>query len=227
MRVFVGYGYNERDKWIEDRVFPILRCVGFTIVHGKDMHGLQLEPEVTRRLDQSDAAIGFFTIREGQGDADFTSHIWVRDEMMYAIAKGKPIVVVRETGTRLPDGLLGNRQYVPLDQNDRLACVTELLDALGQRQILRVRLDPSDDSLRLNLWRWRRATGFAIRYRTKNEGLDSDFRNGRLELVDQGFYLNLAEVPSKAMIEVEGVLNNETMFTSGWVSADAVQIRVF
>jgi hypothetical protein len=227
MRVFVGYGYNERDKWIEDRVFPILRCVGFTIVHGKDMHGLQLEPEVTRRLDQSDAAIGFFTIREGQGDADFTSHIWVRDEMMYAIAKEKPIVVVRETGTRLPDGLLGNRQYVPLDQNDRLACVTELLDALGQRQILRVRLDPSDDSLRLNLWRWRNPTGFAIRYRTKNEGLDSDFRNGRLELVDQGFYLNLAEVPNKAMIEVEGVLNNETMFTSGWVSADAVQIRVF
>ena len=150
MRVFVGYGYNERDKWIEDRVFPILRCVGFTIVHGKDMHGLQLQPEVTRLLDQSDAAIGFFTIREGQGDADFTSHIWVRDEMMYAIAKGKPIIAVKETGTRLPDGLLGNRQYVPLDQNDRLACVAELLDALGQRQIRRVRLDPFDDALRAN-----------------------------------------------------------------------------
>lgn len=228
MRVFVGYGYNERDKWIEDRVFPILRCVGFTIVHGKDMHGLQLQPEVTRLLDQSDAAIGFFTIREGQGDADFTSHIWVRDEMMYAIAKGKPIIAVKETGTRLPDGLLGNRQYVPLDQNDRLACVAELLDALGQRQIRRVRLDPFDDALRANLWRWRNAAGFAIRYRTQNiEGLNSDFRNGRLELVDQGFYLNLAEVPTKAYIEVEGVLNNETVFGSGWVSADAVQIRVF
>ena len=227
MLVFVGYGYNERDKWIEDRVFPILKCVGFTIVHGKDMHGLQLQPEVTRRLDQSDAAIGFFTIREGQGDADFTSHIWVRDEMMYAIAKGKPIIVVRETGTRLPDGLLGNRQYVPLDQNDRLACVAELLDALGHRQILRVKLDPSDDSLRKNLWKWRHKPGFAIRYRTRTEGLDSEFRNGRLECLEQGFYLNLAEVPSRALVEVEGVLNNEPMFGSGWVSSEAVQIRVF
>ena len=45
--------------------------------------------------------------------------------------------------------------------------------------------------------------------------------------MDQGFYLNLAEVPTKAYIEVEGVLNNETVFGSGWVSADAVQIRVF
>jgi hypothetical protein len=228
MRVFVGYGYNERDTWIEDRVFPILRCVGFTVVQGKDMHGLQLQPEVARRLDQSDAAIGFFTIREGQGDADFTSHIWVRDEMIYAISKGKPIIPVRETGVKLPDGLLGNRQYVPLDQNDRLACVAELLDALGQRKIRRVRLDPSEDALRANMWRWRNTAGFVIRYRTQNsEGLESEFRDGRLELVDQGFYLNLAEIPSRAFIEVEGVLNGEVKFGSGWVSADAVQIRVF
>ena len=39
MRVFVGYGYNDRDAWIETHVFPILRCAGFSIVHGKDMHG--------------------------------------------------------------------------------------------------------------------------------------------------------------------------------------------
>src|SRR6267142_5209291 len=98
MRVFVGYGYNERDNWIEERLFPILRFVGFTVVHGKDMHGSELHVEVKRRIDQSDAAIGFFTIREGQGDADFTSHIWVRDEVIYAISKDKPIIPVRETG---------------------------------------------------------------------------------------------------------------------------------
>ena len=45
--------------------------------------------------------------------------------------------------------------------------------------------------------------------------------------MDQGFYLNLTEIPSKAYIEVEGLLNGEVKFGSGWVSADAVQIRVF
>lgn len=227
MRVFVGYGYNERDKWIEDQVFPILRCAGFTVVHGKDMHGQQLQPEVANRLDQSDAAIGFFTIREGQADADFTSHIWVRDEMMYAIGKGKPIIPVKENGVKLPQGLLGNRQYVQLDQNDRLGCVAELLEALGQRNMRRVRLDPSEDALRASLWKWRNTSGFVVRYRSQNaEGLESEFRNGRLELVDQGFYLNLTDVPRKAYIEVEGVLNGSVQFSSGWVSADAVQIRI-
>lgn len=227
MRIFVGYGYNERDKWIEDRLFPILRCAGFTVAHGKDMHGMELAGEVKRRLDQSDAAIGFFTIREGQGDADFTSHIWVRDEMVYAVSKNKPVVLVRETGVKLPDGLLGNRQFVPLDQGDRLACVSELLAALGRREIRRVRLDPAEDGLRASLWKWRNRAGFAIRYRTQNsEGLESDFRDGRLELVDQGFYLNLTEIPSRAYIEVEGMLDGEVKFGSGWVSADAVQVRI-
>lgn len=227
MRVFVGYGYNDRDAWIETHVFPILRCAGFSIVHGKDMHGQELKDEVKRRLELSDAAIGFFTLREGQGDADFTSHIWVRDELIYALSKGKPVVPVRETGVKIPAGLLGNPQYIPLDQQDRLACVAELMSALGRRNIRRVRLDPVADELRASLWGWKNKPGFSIRYRTQDaEGLESGYRDGRLELVDQGFYLNVSDVPPKGLVEVEGLLNGEPKFGSGWVSADAVQVKV-
>lgn len=228
MRIFVGFGYNDRDRWIEVQVFPILRCMGFTVVDGKEMHGEILQPAVQSRIEQSDAAIGFFTVREGQGEADFNSHIWVRDEMVHANAKGKPIIPVKEDGARIPDGLLGNRQYIPLHQNERLACVAELVAALGQRNIRRLKLDPEGDQLRRNLQQWRRTSGFVIQYRTLDEaGLESPFRRGRLELVDQGFYLNVADVPKRAYVEVEGVLNGATQFSSGWVSADAVQVKVF
>lgn len=108
MRVFVGFGYNARDHWIEEQVFPILQGTGFAVVHGKGMHGKELQPDVKARIEQSDVAIGFFTIREGQGEADFTSHVWVRDEMVHADARGKPIIPVMEDGVRVPDGLLAN-----------------------------------------------------------------------------------------------------------------------
>jgi hypothetical protein len=228
MRIFVGFGYNDRDQWIEDHVFPILRGMGFTVIDGKGIHGEVLQPEVKSRIEQSDAAIGFFTIREGQGEGDFNSHIWVRDEMVYASARGKPIIPVREEEARVPDGLLGNRQYIPLRQNDRLACVVELVGALGQRNIRRLKLDPEGDQLRRNLQQWRRTEGFVIRYRTQDEaGLESPYREGRLELVDQGFYLNVSDVPRRAYVEVEGVLNGATQLSSGWVSADAVQVKIF
>jgi hypothetical protein len=35
MRIFVGYGYNDRDKWIEDLVFPLLESFGCDVVEGK------------------------------------------------------------------------------------------------------------------------------------------------------------------------------------------------
>lgn len=228
MKVFVGFGYNDRDSWIEEQVFPILRGMGFGVVDGKDMHGQTLQPGVQSRIEQSDAAIGFFTMREGQGQADFNSHIWVRDEMVYANAKGKPIIPVKEEGTKIPDGLLGNRQYISLRQDDRLACVVELVGALGQRNIRRLKLDPEGDDLRRSLQQWRRTPGFVIQYRTQDDtGYESPFRQGRLELVDQGFYLNVTDVPKRAYVEVEGILNGTTQFSSGWVSADAVQVKVF
>jgi hypothetical protein len=166
MKVFVGFGYNDRDDWIQKQVFPILRGMGFTVVDGKDMHGQILQPEVRSRIEQCDAAIGFFTIRDGQGDADFNSHIWVRDEMVYANAKDRPIIPVKEEGVRVPDGLLGNRQYIPLRQDNRLACVVELVGALGRRNIRRLKLDSDDIQLIRSLWQWRRNRSFVTRYRT-------------------------------------------------------------
>jgi hypothetical protein len=231
MRVFVGFGYNDRDRWIEDQVLPVLRNMGFAVMDGKDMHGEILQPQVQSRIEQSDAAIGFFTIREGQGEAEFNSHLWVRDEMVHANAKGKPIIPVKEEGVRVPDGLLGNRQYISLRQNERLACVVELVGALGRRNIRRLKLDTegsSDgDQLRRNILQWRRNVGFVIQYRTRDEaGLESQYQKGRLEMFEQGFYLNVSDVPRRAYVEVEGALNGTAQFSSGWVSADAVQVKI-
>lgn|SRR5512134_2896320 len=226
MKVFVGFGYNQRDHWIEEQVFPILRGMGFAVVDGKDLYGRTLQPEIQSRIEQSDAAIGFFTKRDGQGDADFTSHIWVRDEMVYANAKEKPVIPVQEDGVKVPDGLLGDRQYIPLHQNDRLACVVGVVGALGQRNMRRLKLDPDTDELRRDLRRWMRTPGFVVRYRTQENGVESPYRDGRLELVDQGFYLNVTDVPKRAYLEVVGLLNGAIQLGSGWASADAVQVIV-
>jgi len=227
MRVFVGFGYNERDKWIEEHVFPVLECMGFTVVHGKGLHGEVLQQGVKDQLDQSDAAVGFFTIRDGQGDADFTSHIWVRDEMVYFSAKNKPIVPIKEENVKVPDGLLGDRQYVVLRQDDRLACVTQLVQALGKRNIRLLKLKPNTDQLRQNLHQWLKNPAFEIRYRTQDAaGFESNYRSGRAEERDQSFFLNVADVPRPGFVEIEGLLNGGLQFSSGWSSAIAAEVDV-
>ena len=88
-------------------------------------------------------------------------------------------------------------------------------------------MEPESDQLRRDLYQLRRTAGFKIRYRTQDtNGLESAYREGRMELIDQGFYLNLADVPKRAYVEVEGLIGDQTKFSSGWVSADAVLVRI-
>jgi hypothetical protein len=228
MKVFVSYGYNPRDRWIEEQVFPILRNMGFSVGHGKNGYGEELSGLVKERINQSDAAIGFFTIREGQETADFNSHPWVLNEMVYADAKGKSLIPVKEVGVRIP-GQLQNLVYIPLDQNDRLACVVAVVAALGQSNIRRLILDPgNDDQLRMHILQWLKSGDLVIQYQTRNEeGIDSSFRVGRLEMYEAGFYLNVTEVPKKALLCVEGFLKGEKKFISGWVLADASKVPIY
>jgi hypothetical protein len=228
MKVFVGFGYNERDKWIIGDVFPILHCMGFVVVTGEEMHGQELSPEVKRRIEQSDVVVGFLTKRDEQDKGDFNSHLWVQNELLWGVAKDKPIIPIKEQNVKVPDAMLGNVQYILLRQDDRLACVAELVTALGRRNMRRVRLEPQADAMRKNINKWRMDQGFTIRYRTQDgvNGVESDFKTGRLEVFEYGFYLNLYDVPHRAYLDVEGVLNGQTMFTSGWTSADAVSIKI-
>jgi hypothetical protein len=39
MRIFVGFGYNERDRWIRDMVFPLIPAFGDEVVTGEEAYG--------------------------------------------------------------------------------------------------------------------------------------------------------------------------------------------
>jgi hypothetical protein len=228
MRVFVGFGYNERDSWIETQVFPILQNMGFVVVDGKNLHGEILQDGVKSLIKQSDAVVGFLTIRDSTSTGDFNSHLWVQNELVYAVGLEKSIIPIREENVRVPDAILGNIQHIVLRQNDRLACVSELVRALGRKNIRRLKLEPEDDDLRRDLLRWRVDQNFVIRYRTQDSitGIESGPQTGRLEVVNSGFYLNVSDVPRKDYVEIEGVLNGQARFNSGWASADAVTVKI-
>lgn len=225
-RVFVGYGYNARDQWIEEQVFPILKALGLQVLHGKDMHGEVLQDGVKDRIRQSDGFIGFCTLREGHEQEAFNTHVWVRDEMVFAIGLGLPVVEVREEGVNSPPGLIGDRQRIALRQADRLACVAELVTAVSRWSMRKLQLvpEPTRESEIRNLIR---NPQFEVRYRTRLNGIDSAHRSARIERIKGGIYMQALGVPDEALIEVEGVVNGQLAFGSDWESADAVQIRVF
>lgn len=226
MRVFIGYGYNDRDLWIERDVFPILAAMNLEIVHGKDMHGEVLQEAVKERIESSDGLIGFSTLRQGQKRAAFGSHIWVRDEMAHALALKKRVVEVREIGVNIGEGLTGDRQRIALDPKDRLRCIAELIRVVSAWSMRRLLLVPKDADIERRINRAIVRNELAIAYRCRTGNTISKQREGRIERVNKGLYLNAIGLPDNSLVEIEGSTKTEgVLFNTGWASADLVRIE--
>jgi hypothetical protein len=225
MRLFIGYGYNSRDIWIEKDVFPILEAMGMEIVHGKDMHGESLQDVVKDRIDQADALLGFCTLRANQETAEFNTHTWVRDEMVHALAQKKPVVEVREKGVKNPPGLIGDRQRIALDPENRLSCIAEVVKVVSGWSMRRLQLVPSNEQQSKKIHLALISNTLIVRYRTRIKGVDSKYREGRIDRVDQGLYLNAIGLPDQSFVEIVGSTQSKgVLFNTGWASADLVRI---
>jgi hypothetical protein len=120
---------------------------------------------------------------------------------------------------------VGDRQHIPLSQDDRLAAVSELIRAIAgwsMRQLMLVPINRSDASAILVAMRNKELT---VRYRTRVDGIDSKFREGRLEKIDGTLRLNVLGVVEKTLIQIEFVTQQKGTIDTGYVSADPIRIE--
>jgi hypothetical protein len=154
MRVFIGYGYNDRDKWIEQYVFPLAVAFGCEVVHGKVVYGGPLPGEIVKLIRTCDAMIGFTTRREeiAPGSGQYRTHDWVVQELVTANAQTDPEipwVEVRQEGVVSPGGILegANAQRIDYVEAELAACLVKVAQALGELRdrtsVTTVRLGPA------------------------------------------------------------------------------------
>lgn len=135
MKIFIGYGYNPRDKWIEDLVFPLVESFGDDVVSGKEIFGQELDDGVRGEIAESAALIGFATRRDSIGSGGtWTTHQWVRDELLTAANAQPPIpfVEVRETQVDGQGGMLANRARITYDEAQRDRCLVDIATVIGR-----------------------------------------------------------------------------------------------
>lgn len=131
MKIFVAFGYNERDKWIPNLVFPIIKAFGDEVVSGEEIQGEQITNAVIREIRQSNALIAFATRRDKIGQNRWTTHRWITDELSQAIVLNLPVAEVRETGVDEQGGIAGDRQRITYNESERDKCLVEIVKTLG------------------------------------------------------------------------------------------------
>ena len=151
MRIFAGYGYNDRDKWVEEYVFPLLVALGCDVIHGRVAYGGALADEVTKLIRAADAMIGFTTRRELVGADQYRTHDWVVQELLTAQPHEPrvPWVEIREEGVISRGGILdaADSQRIDYRQEDLAGCLVKIAEAVKRfhdlTRVTMIRLGPT------------------------------------------------------------------------------------
>jgi hypothetical protein len=132
MKIFVAFGYNDRDRWIPNLVFPIIKAFGDEVVSGEEVQGEQITDAVIREIRQSNALMAFVTRRDQISADRWTTHRWVTDELSHAIAFQLPVAEIREAGVDEQGGIAGDRQRILYRESERDKCLVEIVKTLGR-----------------------------------------------------------------------------------------------
>ncbi len=127
MKIFVAYGYNNRDAWIPDTINPLIEAFGSEPVDGRELGGELLPPAIEHSIAECDALIAFCTRREERADHSWTTHQWVLGELTVAVAGNKKVLEVYENGVARNAGITGSdRQELTINESGHVDRVREI-----------------------------------------------------------------------------------------------------
>lgn len=205
-KIFVGYGYNVRDQWIEDLVLPLIRSFGFDVETGKDGHGQDLSPLVKDRIKGSHAAIGFATRRDQLQNDTWTTHRWVTDELAFAAGRQLPLVEIREDGLDPQLGVQHGRVYMQFTDATRESfLLKDFVPLLNRwrRELSRIRLQLLPETIGPKIIPVYRQPGFKCVYRVMHEAEERDPLETKILPISGGLFVDVGGVPDGASVQVE------------------------
>lgn len=229
MKVFIGFGYNDNDRWIDQLVIPLVEALGCEVVTGEEMHGEKLSDGVIERISDSDACIGFLTKRgrESNQDGTFPTHRWVIEELTTALNKGKPIYEIREKGIDTQKGIIGDRQRLDFDDTNKvlLEVVKFVMKEKNRLSTKIFMLLPPEvlNDIRPHLANGDITCSYRFMYKTKYSELEAT----NLERFQGGYGLIIKKIPNEdALIEIKIKGPNRLSWSSGFVSVGLINVQL-
>lgn len=227
MRIFVAFGYNPRDSWIEQMVFPIVEAFGSEVLTGEEMQGEQLSQGVLERINNSDALVAFTTRRDELKNGTWTTHKWVQQELSAAIAKPILVVEVREKDVDPQVGVDGDRQRINYEEAKRDECLVEIVKTIGrwhENLFVDLQLMPKEfiDDVKPLL----KHPHLKCRYKLMVRNRESDFFNASIKPIKGGLFMAASDVPRDALIQIF-VECDEKSWNSDYESISSVGIKLY
>lgn len=225
MKVFLGFGYNAKDGWVNELVIPFLQTLGCEVLTGEAMQGDNLKEGVLERIAEADVCIGLLTKRDDpDGDGIFTTHKWVVQELSAAAALKKTSFEIREHGVENQAGLLGSTQFFIFEDK------AELLLQIAQF-VMKEKSKLAFKTFMLLPQSFSDAIKPALKfttckYRFWHKGKEYEPQKANLLKMPAGFSVIIRNIPSDdALLELT-VESPGGTWSSGYVSAGSINVEL-
>jgi hypothetical protein len=129
--VFVAQSFSPVDADVNSAVGRLVEAWGFTVATGEKPKADTVSRKVRDRIESASLFLGIFTRRDRlKGRREWTTSAWVIDEKAYALAKGKKLILLRESGVQSIGGIQGDYQYIEFVREDLVDLLIKLLQIL-------------------------------------------------------------------------------------------------
>lgn len=128
---FVGQSFAEEDAVVNEPIKRFLRVYGLDVLTGEKPVADRVSAKVRTRIEQSNLFVGIFTRRDRlAGSAEWATSAWIIDEKAYALAKNKPLILLKERGVQSIGGLQGDYEYLEFERDKLEDLLIRLLEIL-------------------------------------------------------------------------------------------------
>lgn len=200
--IFLAYAYRESDHELAAQVERLLASHNVRAVSGKAVGGEAITDEVKARIEKSDGLVALLTRRDALAGGGWTTHPWVKDEIVHARAHDKPAIALLETDVQ-HGGAYGENEYIPLDRANLAEALLRLSETLGEwkrkaGRTIKVQILPDDLAAQLS-----GANGLVCRYRFVEGGTLHEWKTADLIPETGGAFLYLRGVQDDHLVQVE------------------------
>jgi hypothetical protein len=103
---------------LNEKIKAIVEAYGVPCLTGEKPRAERVSVKVRQRIDLCTVFMGIFTRREKiKGKSEWTTSPWIIDEKAYAFAKGKKLILLKETGVGSIGGIQGDYEYVDFQRD--------------------------------------------------------------------------------------------------------------
>ena len=134
--IFVGHSFLPQDAEVCEPIIGLLRAIGFQVFTGEKPKAERISEKVKELIDSQDIFVGIFTKRDKIAKKnEWTTTTWVVEEKTWAMAKGKRLILLRESGVFNIGGMHADHEYIEIDRKNVGQCFVKIVELFNVRPV--------------------------------------------------------------------------------------------